>query len=73
MTQLHTVREVIDALDGTPGIGQLTGANAKAISAWRSHDRFPWKTYPAITEALRKQGKSAAETLWGMKAKESAA
>jgi hypothetical protein len=73
MTQLQTTREVIDELDGTPGVAALTGANAKAISVWRTSGRFPWKTYPIITAALRVRGKSAPESLFGMKSKESAA
>lgn len=73
MTELQTTKEIIDELGGTEGISALTGANAKAISVWRSHGRFPWKTYPAITASLRKRGKTAPQTLWGMSAKESAA
>jgi hypothetical protein len=72
MTELQTTKEVIEELDGTSGVSSLTGANAKAISAWRTSGRFPWKTYPIITAALRLRGKSAPETLFGMKSKEHA-
>jgi hypothetical protein len=73
MIELQTTKDVIDALGGTSGIAELTDAKPKAISMWRTLGRFPWKTYPVITAALRVKGKTAPESLFGMKAKETAA
>jgi len=72
MTELHTTKDVIDALGGIPGISELTGAKTKAIYVWRSSS-FPWKMYPIITGALRDRGMTAPDSLFGMKPKESAA
>jgi hypothetical protein len=66
MIELQTTKDVIIELGGTAGIADLTAANAKAISVWRAKGRFPWKTYPIITAALRERGKSAPDVLFGM-------
>jgi hypothetical protein len=68
MKKLTTTKDVIAELGGTAGIALLTGADAKAISVWRTR-AFPWKTYPIIIAALEKRGKTAPATLWGIKAK----
>lgn len=73
MTQLSTFKEVFDELGGLHGLVELTGSNAKAVDAWKRHDRFPWKMYPIITGELTTRGKAAPSDIFGMKAKESAA
>lgn len=72
MIELQSTKDVIDELGGTAGIAALTGAKPKAISVWRTGS-FPWKTYPVITAALHERGKSAPQSLFGMKSKEDAA
>jgi hypothetical protein len=73
MTQLSTFEEVFDELGRVPGLIALTGSKPKAVGAWQTYRRFPWKTYPIITAELQRRGKSAPEFVWGMKAKDAAA
>ena len=73
MTQLSTFEEVFEELGKVPGLVDLTGANPKAVGAWQTHRRFPWKMYPTITGALSDRGKSAPTGIWGLKGKEKVA
>jgi hypothetical protein len=72
MRHLETFEEVFDELGRVPGLVDLTKSKPKAVGAWQTWRRFPWKTYPIITDELQKRGKSAPNTLWGM-SKDSAA
>lgn len=72
MTQLSTFKEVFDELGGVSGLVALTGAKPKAVGAWLTYRRFPWKAYPFVTGELTTRGKAAPSDIFGMKAKESA-
>jgi hypothetical protein len=67
MEELHTTSEVMDALGGNTAVAELVGSNNKAVWNWRGFDTFPSNTYVAMTDALRKKGKTAPASLWGMK------
>ena len=64
---LTTTDEVMDALGGTGAVAVLTGRTSPAASNWRGFDTFPANTYVVMTEALRALGKTAPDSLWGMK------
>jgi hypothetical protein len=61
---LETFDEVIKALADNP---LVTGRKPSTVSMWRKAQGFPSNTYVAMTEALRKRGKTAPASLWGMK------
>jgi hypothetical protein len=69
---LHTVTEVFDALGGNSGLEALTGSKPNTVSMWKSAGSFPAKTYVIMTDALHSIGKTAPDSLWGMKSKEHA-
>lgn len=73
MTQLSTFKEVFDELGGVSGLVDLTGAKPKAVGAWLTYRRFPWKAYPIITEKLSARGKAVPDGVFGMKGKVKAA
>lgn len=64
---LETAAEVFTALGENPGVAELTGAKASAISMWRAAESFPPNTYVIMTDALRAVGKTAPDSLWRMK------
>lgn len=66
---LITFKEVFDELGGVSGLVKITGANTKAVGAWQTHKRFPWWTYPLITNALAYREKSSSGDIWGLKGK----
>lgn len=66
MHELSTTSEVIDELGGNGPVAELTGSNPKAVSMWRTFGRFPWRTQLTLIGALRKRGKKAPSSLWGM-------
>lgn len=68
LENLDTFSEVMDALGGNQGVGELTGAKPSTLSMWRKANGFPSNTYVVITDALRALGKTAPASLWGMKA-----
>lgn len=63
---LTTTDEIIDKLDGNPGVAALTGRDAGAVSNWRSREKFPPDTILVITEALKAKGFTAPPSLWGV-------
>lgn len=63
---LATTEAVIDALGGLPAVMELTGSTYKAAFNWKSAPTFPAKTYVVMIEALKRAGKSASPSLWGM-------
>ena len=63
---LHTVADVFEALGGNGGLEGITGSKPSAISMWKKAGKFPSKTYVTITAALRANGKTAPDSLWGM-------
>lgn len=68
LENLDTFSEVMDALGGNQGVGELTGAKPSTLSMWRKANSFPSNTYVVITDALHAIGKTAPASLWGMKA-----
>lgn len=67
LQMLETATEVFTALGENPGVAELTGAKASAISMWRAAESFPPNTYVLMTDALRAIGKTAPDSLWRMK------
>jgi len=67
LENLDTFSEVMEALGGNQGVGDLTGAKPSTLSMWRKANSFPSNTYVVITDALRAIGKTAPASLWGMK------
>lgn len=63
---LKTTEEVIDKLGGNIAVASLLRTNAKAVSNWRSFNRFPTHTYRAIKDALKARRCSAPDSLWPM-------
>jgi hypothetical protein len=71
MEALTTTSQVIDALGGTGAVAALLSSDdekytRKAVWNWRTFETFPSKTYVAMIEALRAQGKTAPASLWSM-------
>jgi hypothetical protein len=66
--ELHTATEVFEALGGNSAVGTLTKSKPSAVSMWKRAGGFPSNTYVVMTEALRAAGKTAPDSLWGMKA-----
>lgn len=64
--ELTSTAEIIDVLGGVAAVAKLTDTTYKAAHNWKSFDRFPPRTYVAITDALRERGLSAPASLWGM-------
>lgn len=59
--------EVMDALGGTKKVAKLTQCkNISQASNWRSFATFPSYTYVVMIKALRRRGKTASPSLWGM-------
>lgn len=67
MDELRTTSEVMDALGGNQPVADLTGSTNKAVSNWRGFEKFPSNTYVAMIAGLRAIGKTAPDSLWGMK------
>ncbi len=65
MIILHTASAVIDALDGTSAVAELTGKDQRAVSNWRRR-RLPAETYLILIHNLHLRGKIAPAHLWGM-------
>lgn len=65
---LNSTDEVIDALGGTSKVANLAGVIPQAVSNWRAAGSFPPDTYVLLKAALKKNGKSAPDSLWRMKA-----
>ncbi len=63
---LTTTTAVIEALNGTRAVAELTGSTYAAAFNWRSFDTFPSKTFVVMSEALAAKGLSASPSLWGM-------
>jgi hypothetical protein len=63
---LKTTGEVMAALGGTTAVARLTNRKVTAASNWQSFDKFPANTFVVMTEALRRIGKRAPASLWGM-------
>lgn len=64
---LETTVEIIDALGGNGAVEALTASKPSTVSNWRKFGTFPSNTYVVITGALAGIGKTAPDTLWGMK------
>jgi hypothetical protein len=67
LEKLDTATAIFDALGGNSGLEALTGSKPSAISMWKQAGRFPSNTYVVMTEALQAIGKTAPDSLWGMK------
>lgn len=64
---LETVDDVIAVLGKNSGVQALTGDNPSTVSMWRKAGKFPANTYVVLTDALLAIGKTAPDSLWGMK------
>jgi hypothetical protein len=64
---LETTGDVMDALGGNSAVETITSSKPSAVSNWRSSNSFPANTYVVMTDALRAIGKSAPDSLWGMR------
>lgn len=62
---LDTVDDIIEALGGTHKAAATLGVGPSAISNWKARGRIPTERYFVITDALRENGKTAAQTLFG--------
>jgi hypothetical protein len=64
---LKTTDEVMNVLGGTVAVAKLTQCkNVSAASNWRKFPTFPSHTYVVMIKALRRRGKIASPSLWGM-------
>lgn len=64
--QLQSAADVIEALGGLTAVAELTASQYKAVANWKAFNAFPPKTYVAMIAALRRAGRSAPASLWGM-------
>lgn len=64
--ELTSTERIINELGGVSAVASLTGTTYRAAHNWKAFDRFPPRTYIAITNALRDRGLSAPVSLWGM-------
>jgi len=67
MIPIQTATEIIDLLGGNAAVAKLTATTAKAVSNWRSYDRFPANTYLLLKSELVRLGHSAPDHLWSMR------
>lgn len=69
METLETASAIIDELGGNLAVAELfKDGRAKTVWHWRKTNSFPSNTYLAIRDALLAKGKTAPDSLWGMKA-----
>ena len=72
METLTSTAEVIDELGGNLAVAELfKDGRAKTVWHWRKTNSFPSNTYLAIREALLAKGKTAPDSLWGMRTADS--
>lgn len=71
--ELTSTKQVVDELGGLSAVAALTGSKYKTVWMWQSSGAFPAKTFLVLTAELRKRGKSAPASLWGMTTQEQAA
>lgn len=62
---LDTPTAVVAALGGNGAVARIASSNARAVTNWKKRG-FPPRTFPALTEALRRRGLHAPMRLWGM-------
>ena len=67
MSNLSSVGTVISALGGNQQVAAITHSNPKAVSNWKSGQRFPASTYVSLQAALNKMGLTANDSLWAMR------
>jgi hypothetical protein len=63
---LSTTAQVMDALGGISAVAELTGSRYKAAANWKAFDTFPAKHFLVMTRELKRRGKVAPPSLWGM-------
>ena len=63
---LHHTAEVIDVLGGNRMFQRKLDATATTVSNWRNLDRFPWREYFPITEALKPLGYRVEQSMFGL-------
>ena len=74
MKRLRTVEEVVEELDGLPGVCELTEANLKQAWHWVGRaGQFPANTYVIMQRSLKARGFEAPARLWNMKGVDKAA
>jgi len=64
---LRSTEQVIDALGGYHAVIRMTGATPQVVSNWKKFKTFPSNTYTLMQGALARVGKSAPDSLWGMR------
>ncbi len=62
--EITTVPQVIKALGGPTATGRIVGKSPQSANNWRLANKFPAKTFPAMTSALAERGYSAPPSLW---------
>jgi len=69
MKRLVTVKEVVDLLGGSCRVAEITYRNSQAVSNWQARGYIPARAFDLIDVALRRQGYTAARTLFGFDAR----
>jgi len=67
MTNIASVEDVIDALNGNVAVAEITSASLTAVYNWRAAGKFPADTYLLIQDELRARGRVAPDHLWPMR------
>ena len=67
-SELQTVDAVVEALGGNRAVAELVGGcGHTAVSNWRRcTERFPSRTFLAMTTELKRRGLRAPSSLWQM-------
>jgi hypothetical protein len=66
MDELSTASDVIDECGGTGATADLTQRPIQSVSNWRAANKLPAATFIVITAELKRRGKTAPPSLWGM-------
>lgn len=66
MTQLRTIKEVLDRLGGPGSVAVMLGLGETAIGNWKSRGRIPPYHYEALCRELANHACQPAPELFGM-------
>lgn len=61
---LNSTGEVIEILGGFNSVGALTKAKYGVVWNWKRINKFPYRTFPDINDALARLGHVAPRRLW---------
>jgi hypothetical protein len=71
---LETAEDVIEALGGVPATARLTGRkDGRVVSNWKVRKRLPADTFLIVSDELKRLGKNASPSVWGITAPEQGA